>query len=198
MRKLSVPERIRCFNSRTREGCDGLLQANINGCSVSIHAPARGAIQRKRLAAVLVAVSIHAPARGAIYRYNLSCARNGFNSRTREGCDNTRAEYSIIIHVSIHAPARGAMVMISASASVRSVSIHAPARGAITGELYQRGCVCFNSRTREGCDNVLTVCMTDSLFQFTHPRGVRYVWIHAEQPRRVSIHAPARGAIAVI
>ena len=34
--------------------------------------------------------------------------------------------------------------------------------------------VCFNSRTREGCDNVENVTANTSLtFQFTHPGGVR-------------------------
>ncbi len=36
-------------------------------------------------------------------------ARNGFNSRTREGCDFLDAQHVQCIHVSIHAPARGAI-----------------------------------------------------------------------------------------
>ena len=56
-----------CFNSRTREGCDGK-------CSSSY-------VKVKK-------VSIHAPARGATDRPNLSGLSTAcFNSRTREGCD---------------------------------------------------------------------------------------------------------------
>ena len=34
--------------------------------------------------------------------------------------------------------------------------------------------ICFNSRTREGCDQSLTTIFHfKTMFQFTHPRGVR-------------------------
>ena len=77
--------------------------------------------------------------------------------------------------------------------------------------------ICFNSRTREGCD-VLKMPVLDSLlvsihapargairanqqphqhqkFQFTHPRGVRSFHVKCVPSAEVSIHAPARGAI---
>ena len=78
--------------------------------------------------------------------------------------------------------------------------------------------LCFNSRTRTGCD-VVIVAVVDAafLFQFTHPHGVRlpalynnprhamFQFTHPHGVRRyvpaalsvavgVSIHAPARGA----
>ena len=53
------------FNSRTREGCDYGVAGSFP----------------------LVTVSIHAPARGAITLYTAWIALCGFNSRTREGCD---------------------------------------------------------------------------------------------------------------
>ena len=74
-----------------------------------------------------------------------------FNSRTREGCDLTLAQADKVRTVSIHAPARGAMRLI-------------------TETLLLCG---FNSRTREGCDVVTPRPLLSSLFQFTHPRGVR-------------------------
>ena len=39
---------------------------------------------------------------------------------------------------------------------VKEVSIHAPGRGATTGQFEDRyrEQLCFNSRTREGCDSV--------------------------------------------
>ena len=55
----------KCFNSRTREGCDFFIHRGDSVHDVSIHAPARGAIDKRRSM-----VQMH-----------------GFNSRTREGCD---------------------------------------------------------------------------------------------------------------
>ena len=75
----------------------------------------------------------------------------------------------------------------------------------------------FNSRTREGCDLKdeidtekmivsihapargailsLKARALRSLFQFTHPRGVRCAYVGTCLSLGVSIHAPARGAI---
>ncbi len=58
--------------------------------------------------------------------------------------------------------------------AVLAVSIHAPARGAITS---------FN------------IIEDSIMFQFTHPRGVRWDIQNERQRLVVSIHAPARGAI---
>ena len=54
-----------------------------------------------------------------------------------------------------------------------------------------------NPRTHEGCDMVLSTDAYFTLFQFTHPRGARYHQVWRWQPSLVSIHAPARGAIAL-
>ena len=60
---------------------------------------------------------------------------------------------------------------------ISKVSIHAPGRGATQyGSTDSSGCVCFNSRTREGCD-----CSRGR-----HP--IAY---------GVSIHAPGRGATSL-
>ena len=78
------------------------------------------------------------------------------------------------ITVSIHAPGRGATKLDGTDGQVMVVSIHAPGRGAT-----------FQS--------ISFVCL--SLFQFTHPGGVRRVkgfQMVSECP--VSIHAPGRGA----
>ena len=77
--------------------------------------------------------------------------------------------------VSIHAPARGATTPVTGLNSSSGVSIHAPARGAtrLCSRLYH-GIRCFNPRTREGCDCALLFYTSySSLFQSTHPRGVR-------------------------
>ena len=60
--------------------------------------------------------------------------------------------------------------------------------------------ICFNSRTRKGCDRdygdkEAAVVM----FQFTHPHGVRLAnRVRNRLLLRVSIHAPAWGATAII
>ena len=54
---------------------------------------------------------------------------------------------------------------------------------------------CFNSRTREGCDASNSPCSIPLMFQFTHPRGVRFPAEAMFNKVHVSIHAPARGAI---
>ena len=57
---------------------------------------------------------------------------------------------------------------------------------------------CFNSRTREGCDFPAARPQQASVFQFTHPRGVRYIHKEILMATDVSIHAPARGAITTV
>ena len=76
--------------------------------------------------------------------------------------------------ISIHAPARGATIIEHGFCALSVISIHAPARGATC--LYILPVLkmhYFNPRSREGSDNVETIC---SLYL------------------AISIHAPARGA----
>ena len=77
--------------------------------------------------------------------------------------------------VSIHAPAWGATFSLPCKRLVEEVSIHAPAWGATLPFQYPDQClVSFNPRTRVGCDLTITpFCLTSTLFQSTHPRGVR-------------------------
>ena len=58
----------------------------------------------------------------------------------------------------------------------RRVSIHAPGRGATSSSSTPCSTqVCFNSRTREGCDHRASrPQMHQGGFQFTHPGGVRH------------------------
>ena len=80
----------RCFNSRTREGCDNAKPFTFWEVSiVSIHAPGRGATIYYDFYRRQDYVSIHAPGRGA----------------------TPAAEYNKALDVvSIHAPGRGATV----------------------------------------------------------------------------------------
>ena len=78
---------------------------------------------------------------------------NCFNPRTRVGCDLRQLLlFSIGEHVSIHAPAWGATVCVPRRNHGPRVSIHAPAWGATCAKLAKPSC---------------------TLFQSTHPRGVR-------------------------
>jgi len=105
------PKLPRCFNPRTRTGCDhgrfcgcicrtrfqsthphGVRQEDDfdvdQALGVSIHAPARGATSSHLKSFASMSVSIHAPARGATthtfcYLFGLI----SFNPRTRTGCD---------------------------------------------------------------------------------------------------------------
>ncbi len=183
-----------CFNSRTREGCDAVSLDSVLSLSVSIHAPARGAIIRpifKALKALFqfthprgvrfwrssfdecIKVSIHAPARGAMRSLIALSGKHCFNSRTREGCDASPIIPAFHFSFQFTHP-RGVRYAEGLSVGSHVVSIHAPARGAIITWLQQQ---------------------PKSKFQFTHPRGVRCRYCFHLQCPAVSIHAPARGAI---
>ncbi len=140
-------------------------------------------------------VSIHAPARGAISVQRRRSDAHSFNSRTREGCDSpdTRLTSSVPFQFTHPRGVRWSLVPIC--------------------QVIR----CFNSRTREGCDMFGWSCSSSTKFQFTHPRGVRSLLVYLRfrkimfqftHPRgvrfatslstpliKVSIHAPARGAM---
>ena len=80
-----------------------------------------------------------------------------------------------VVVVSIHAPTWGATHRRPPPLSQKFVSIHAPTWGATRGGLPQyRRFSCFNPRTHMGCD-VRNACanLSESVFQSTHPHGVR-------------------------
>ena len=121
---------------------------------VSIHAPAWGATRLCEENRSLTEVSIHAPAWGATMFCSAPYPMNwGFNPRTRVGCDLVQGKFvHIAAQVSIHAPAWGATSTSTMPRQLSRVSIHAPAWGATMSE-----------RAPERL----------SMFQSTHPRGVR-------------------------
>ena len=187
------------FNPRTRVGCDqkwwpfgrylvefqsthprGVRLQQVQHIPakrlVSIHAPAWGATQQRVLFDLAADVSIHAPAWGATI---------------------SREQVTEYLGVSIHAPAWGATRRRIWTCRLILVSIHAPAWGATHSQNgSKRFLTCFNPRTRVGCDhhrwlgpvlrlrfNPRTRVGCDlkrrgkklkiSMFQSTHPRGVR-------------------------
>ena len=97
------------FNSRTRKGCDDKsfdispfkdvsIHAPVKGATklqpvilrvnmVSIHAPVKGATTWCWRASTVAQVSIHAPVKGATNSESVFFRTEGFNSRTRKGCD---------------------------------------------------------------------------------------------------------------
>ncbi|KXB70882.1 hypothetical protein HMPREF3185_02149 [Porphyromonas somerae] len=77
--------------------------------------------------------------------------------------------------VSIHAPGRGATAYKSILRGEVEFQFTHP--GGVRPKAKSRGSPfrCFNSRTREGCDqNDFTREMWSKQFQFTHPGGVRH------------------------
>ena len=122
--------------------------------------------------------------------------------------------------VSIHAPGRGATTLANNKTDALVVSIHAPGRGAtvaaisasflrpmfqfthpggvrrIRSLIYTEQRLCFNSRTREGCDKRLkattTVCPKVSIH--APGRGATLPSLTSRLSVVVSIHAPGRGA----
>ena len=183
-------------------GCDAdnILRERIRGLFQSTHP--RG-VRPARISAVLIyrAVSIHAPAWGATAAYwPAGGLYQGFNPRTRVGCDvhigldagnellfqSTHPRgvrraapmlTSCAVGVSIHAPAWGATPAHTVLIIGYEVSIHAPAWGATLkfSELHPHP-VEFQSTHPRG---VRLAAMSTStrapLFQSTHPRGVRHV-----------------------
>ena len=149
----------KCFNPRTRVGCDiWMLLVYKHGHKVSIHAPAWGATRR---------TSRHrSGCRCFNPRTRVGCDQSwgcrwqhfqqSFNPRTRVGCDGwTTSHPPRPRAVSIHAPAWGATLCRTVPPRHLQVSIHAPAWGA-------------TARTgRHGWPG--------QRFQSTHPRGVRRV-----------------------
>ncbi len=165
----------------------------------------------------------------------------GFNPRTHTGCDLGReSPRASLQHVSIHAPTRGATLYhkeLLLSFGFQSTHPHGVRPIVMTILSTQ---ICFNPRTHTGCDlwlqgGLLLLVQVSihaptrgatnteqiynqihSLFQSTHPHGVRPVFLYVQQhitsfnPRThtgcdksisdiswqfgVSIHAPTRGA----
>ena len=125
-------------------------------CSVSIHAPTRGATDENAVIGKKTGVSIHAPTRGATQRYN--------------------TKIIIPYRVSIHAPTRGATVTITdyptTNGEFQSTHPHGVRHRNCHSHLLRTSC--FNPRTHTGCDNRYSgLAISVHKFQSTHPHGVR-------------------------
>ena len=98
-----------------------------------------------------------------------------FNPRSREGSDYLFCTFTIFFSISIHAPAKGAT---------------------FCGNWYLTSGKNFNPRSREGSDEGSNAAgKTPDRFQSTLPRRERQrATITKHRIRRISIHAPAKGA----
>ena len=124
------------------------------------------------------------------------CVLSGFNPRTHKGCDFASESVKIFIDVSIHAPTRGATVERARKDGGQVFQSTHPQ--GVRRQVFRRvqWCQCFNPRTHKGCDNAFVRNkVADAEFQSTHPQGVRRsVTTDIHRTKRVSIHAPTRGA----
>ena len=120
-----------------------------------------------------------------------------FNPRPRAGGDlQTRPRAAGQHRVSIHAPARGATCRKAVCRLVARVSIHAPARGATRSSSPRTRRTRFNPRPRAGGDATSRKPLMRMSRCFNpRPRaGGDHQRFARRGYRRVSIHAPARGA----
>ena len=127
------------FNPRTRMGCDSFTVLGNHSYCVSIHAPAWGATHVLRTQAQLLL----------------------FQSTHPHGVRLSIISYTITnSSVSIHAPAWGATPPVYCFMADFIVSIHAPAWGATRAKANTNHTqLCFNPRTRMGCDGGLQVLL---------------------------------------
>ena len=83
------------FNPRSREGSDHPRSNNHHRTfEISIHAPARGATDKRELTDQVYRISIHAPAKGAtMFSTSVSSKDSYFNPRSREGSDPVSSSF---------------------------------------------------------------------------------------------------------
>ena len=126
-----------------------------------------------------------------------------FNPRTHAGCDlRLHSRTKGRSDVSIHAPTRGATGIITERWPIsKSFNPRTHAGCDLYYALNKSSSKSFNPRTHAGCDRTITVsCWAASLFQSTHPRGVRLLppFPSFRFNMIVSIHAPTRGATKTV
>ena len=178
------------FNPRPRAGGDPHRRRDgVTGRSwVSIHAPARGATARMPIAVrgPTASVSIHAPARGATPGDEPSLTATVFQSTPPRGGRHSRlprCRRRLRVSFNPRPRAGGDSTWRDASPVVASDGF-------------------FNPRPRAGGDRSHYARALDSRlawFQSTPPRGGRPPrGARPAVPRRVSIHAPARGATRAV
>ena len=170
-------------------------------CPISIHAPAKGATQRRYDAVrAAISISIHAPAKGATqlircrrvpalnfnprsregsdyFQTRLTAKSIHFNPRSREGSDVGSPQGNRYTRISIHAPAKGATLSCKAIIAHRyTISIHAPAKGAtyVDAKDYEDGEFQSTLPRRERLSCSHSANFFTRSFQSTLPRRERH------------------------
>ena len=124
---------------------------------------------------------------------------DGFNPRTRVGCDSMASYRPSMIFLFQSTHPRGVRPMRQATSDKEDAmfqSTHPRGVRRTRRRRQSRLSQCFNPRTRVGCDSPPTNrIFAAQEFQSTHPRGVRLAALLGLSIRvTVSIHAPAWGA----
>ncbi len=167
-----------CFNPRAREGRDAFTSADLGQSIVSIHAPARGATKSGSSRRRMKSFQSTRP-RGA-----------------RPGIDPNLLSESLFQSTRPRGARPGYGAVFD---SPSEVSIHAPARGATKAGTDAYDAVMFQStRPRGARQTYAVVPITRGEFQSTRPRGARLMRSATLPECHVSIHAPARGATALL
>ena len=221
--RLAVGEVAACqranFNSRPSARGDPCPAAVQPDGIISIHAPPRGATGFVLRAARRLAISIHAPPRGATQQvahvqHNaqfqftpLREGRQAFKSN-REGNnifqftplrEGRRRRHDLRGRrdlISIHAPPRGATLAGGREKRRFIISIHAPPRGATRKKWYLKLTDDFNSRPSARGDEKQRRTRAATTTHFNSrpsARGDRK-GLQPRRHKRISIHAPPRGA----
>ena len=167
------------FNPRTCTRCDQSTNVNFTSSTISIHAPARGAMVR-----------VHSK----------SSTSTHFNPRTCTRCDEQCGFKPSSVFISIHAPARGAIPIRHPRNPRQTISIHAPARGAIgVGETLPSRTSFQSTHLHEVRCLVSSVSTSRSDISIHAPaRGAIAALASMVAWVQISIHAPARGAIKAL
>ena len=206
------------FNSRAREGRDASPSTWTPISFVSIHAPARGATVEAEMIGMVDRVSIHAPARGATRYLRHGKDKVGVSIHApARGATKSPLRMTVQGMFQFTRP-RGARHATAKGTTAYDLFQFTRPRGARPGMQPWTGARhCFNSRAREGRDTPEGVFFQSYRFQFTRPRGARLIrrgstaatltfqftrprgarladFFDVQMVRRVSIHAPARGA----
>ncbi len=161
------------FNPRTREGCDG-EGLTMKELTLGFNPRTREGCDAKRSQRLPNYLFQSTHPRGVRLSWYFSISSlDSFNPRTREGCDGEGYIPEMITVVSIHAPARGATKFHRQDGNIFRFNPRTR-EGCDRGRrLFYQSIRGFNPRTREGCDIIINKPSDESLFQSTHPRGVR-------------------------
>ena len=141
-------------------------------------------------------ISIHAPARGATDRRRTGRYQGYFNPRSREGSVHRELPFQPVRFISIHAPARGATRHgRGGDRGIPHFNPRSREGSDAVGAPTNCSSVYFNPRSREGSDDYDSRSMGTEGYFNPRSREGSDVKIGVKSINAgISIHAPARGA----